>query len=77
MVYYTGDIHGNAKAIVAFAQYFELTESDTIVILGDVGANYIRQQAGSVLQRCACQNKANRLLYSRKPRTASRHSHGL
>ena len=40
MVYYTGDIHGNAKAIVAFAQYFELTESDTIVILGDVGANY-------------------------------------
>ena len=73
MVYYTGDIHGNAKAIVAFAQYFELTESDTIVILGDVGANYY----GSVLQRCACQNKANRLLYSRKPRTASRHSHGL
>ena len=51
MVYYTGDIHGNAKAIVAFAQYFELTESDTIVILGDVGANYIRQQSGSVLQR--------------------------
>ena len=40
MVYYTGDIHGNAKAIAAFAQYFELTESDTIVILGDVGANY-------------------------------------
>ena len=38
MVYYTGDIHGNAKAIAAFAQYFELTESDTIVILGDVGA---------------------------------------
>ena len=40
MVYYTGDIHGNAKGIVAFAQYFELTESDIIVILGDVGANY-------------------------------------
>lgn len=40
MVYYTGDIHGNAKGIADFAQYFELTESDTIVILGDVGANY-------------------------------------
>lgn len=40
MVYYTGDIHGNAKGIAAFAQHYELTESDVIVILGDVGANY-------------------------------------
>ena len=40
MIYYTGDIHGSAKGIVAFAQHYELTESDTIVILGDVGANY-------------------------------------
>lgn len=40
MIYYTGDIHGSAKGIVAFAQHYELTESDIIVILGDVGANY-------------------------------------
>ena len=40
MIYYTGDIHGSAKGIVAFAQHYELTESDMIVILGDVGANY-------------------------------------
>lgn len=40
MIYYTGDIHGSAKEIVAFAQHYELTESDIIVILGDVGANY-------------------------------------
>ena len=40
MIYYTGDIHGSAKGIVAFAQRYELTESDIIVILGDVGANY-------------------------------------
>lgn len=38
MIYYTGDIHGSAKGIVAFAQHYELTESDIIVILGDVGA---------------------------------------
>ena len=40
MIYYTGDIHGSAKGIAAFAQHYELTESDVIVILGDVGANY-------------------------------------
>ena len=40
MIYYTGDIHGSAKGIAAFAQHYELTESDIIVILGDVGANY-------------------------------------
>ena len=40
MVYYTGDIHGNAKGVVAFAEQYELTKSDILVILGDVGANY-------------------------------------
>ena len=40
MVYYTGDIHGSTKGIAAFAQYYELTESDIVVFLGDVGANY-------------------------------------
>ena len=40
MVYYTGDIHGNVKGVAAFAKQFELTESDVLVILGDVGANY-------------------------------------
>ena len=40
MIYYTGDIHGSAKGIVAFAQHYELTESDIVIILGDVGANY-------------------------------------
>lgn len=40
MVYYTGDIHGNTKGVVAFTKQHELTDSDTLVILGDVGANY-------------------------------------
>ena len=25
MIYYTGDIHGSAKGIAAFAQHYELT----------------------------------------------------
>lgn len=40
MVYYTGDIHGNARELVAFANRFKLTDSDVMIILGDVGANY-------------------------------------
>lgn len=40
MVYYTGDIHGNAKDLVAFINRFKLTDSDILIILGDVGANY-------------------------------------
>lgn len=40
MIYYTGDIHGDANRIAYFARRMELTEGDVIVILGDVGANY-------------------------------------
>lgn len=40
MIYYTGDIHGSTLEIVTFCARFQLTEDDTIVILGDVGANY-------------------------------------
>ena len=40
MIYYTGDIHGDPTDVVAFAEYYNLTSADVIVILGDVGANY-------------------------------------
>ena len=40
MVYITGDIHGNPDRIIYMAQCHNMTEEDTIVILGDVGANY-------------------------------------
>lgn len=40
MIFYTGDIHGMPWNIVKFSRKFHLTEEDTIVILGDVGANY-------------------------------------
>ena len=40
MVYFTGDIHGSPFKLQVFCRYIELTEKDTIVILGDVGANY-------------------------------------
>ena len=40
MIYYTGDIHGSTLEIVTFCERFRPTKDDTIVILGDVGANY-------------------------------------
>ena len=40
MIYYTGDIHGSKFEVVRLCKRFNLTREDTIVILGDVGANY-------------------------------------
>ena len=40
MIYYTGDIHGSHFELAAFCRRFKLTEEDTVVLLGDVGANY-------------------------------------
>ncbi len=40
MVFITGDIHGSPTKIKSFCEKAKLTETDIIVILGDVGANY-------------------------------------
>lgn len=50
MIYYTGDIHGNANKIVDFTQKMNLSTADTIVILGDVGANYCGDERDSYLK---------------------------
>ena len=40
MIYYTGDIHGAPWKITSFCKKVKTSETDTIIILGDVGANY-------------------------------------
>ena len=40
MIYYTGDIHGNPRQVAQFCRIFDLKEEDTLILLGDVGANY-------------------------------------
>lgn len=40
MVFYTGDIHGMPWNVVKLSIRLHLTKDDTIVILGDVGANF-------------------------------------
>lgn len=51
MIYYTGDIHGSKLVIVAFCQQFNLTKDDTIIILGDVGANYYGNKKDEELKK--------------------------
>lgn len=40
MIYYKGDIHGQKFEIVRFCKRYNLSAKDTIVLLGDVGANH-------------------------------------
>jgi 3-oxoacid CoA-transferase subunit A len=40
MVYFTGDIHGSGSGIVGFCEQYGLGDVDTVILLGDVGANY-------------------------------------
>lgn len=40
MVYITGDIHGAPRRVVNFAKDVHIARGDTLIILGDVGANY-------------------------------------
>lgn len=40
MIYLTGDIHGDPTQVELFCSKMQLTENDTIIMLGDVGLNY-------------------------------------
>lgn len=51
MIYYTGDIHGYKFEIVRFCKRFKPTRDDTIIILGDVGANYFGDERDVQLKK--------------------------
>ena len=51
MIYYTGDIHGQKYEIERFCKRFKPTKDDTIVILGDVAANYSRDERDTELKQ--------------------------
>ena len=50
LIYYTGDIHGSKHEIVTFCMRFKPTKDDTIIILGDVGANYYENERDTFLK---------------------------
>jgi len=51
MIYYTGDIHGSITRIKKLCETYKLTSEDTIVILGDVGANYYGNKKDRYLKK--------------------------
>lgn len=50
MIYYTGDIHGNPNNLIRFCRMMALTERDIVVLLGDVGANYFRDERDRMIK---------------------------
>ncbi|MBE6701183.1 MAG: metallophosphoesterase [Ruminococcaceae bacterium] len=50
MVFFTGDIHGTPWKIIKFVDKMHLTGKDTIVILGDVGANYFMDERDAAMK---------------------------
>lgn len=50
MIYFTGDIHGSGFAVTNYCRRNHLTNQDTVVLLGDVGANYFRNERDQYLK---------------------------
>ena len=50
IVYFTGDIHGRELGVVRYSKKFGLTDSDTIVLLGDVAANYFHDERDLIMK---------------------------
>ena len=57
MIYYTGDIHGSRYEVTRFCRRMNLTQKDTVVLLGDVGANYFRDQRDRALKQALSKMK--------------------
>ena len=51
MVFITGDTHGNPQKIIDFSHRMELSKKDTIIILGDVGANYFIDERDAAMKK--------------------------
>ena len=66
MIYYTGDIHGDPYEVIQFCDSKKLTEQDTLVLLGDVGANYYRNRRDTE-EESSYRRKADDALHPRQP----------
>ena len=56
MVYITGDIHGQPHNVVRLAEE-RIKENDTLILLGDVGANYYGNKRDSLTKRTLAEIK--------------------
>lgn len=57
MIYISGDTHGDFKKIFWNIDRFDITENDTIIILGDAGLNYFGNDKGDFDRKRAVNNK--------------------
>ena len=46
MIYLTGDIHGDIHSLLVFIKDYNLSDTDTVILLGDVGLNYFGNASG-------------------------------
>ena len=51
MIYLTGDIHGDPMQVELFCSKMQLTEDNTIIMLGDVGVNYYGGKKDRLIKR--------------------------
>lgn len=51
MIFYTGDIHGSPNNIIELCRCCQIQEDETIIILGDVGANYYGDERDNTIKR--------------------------
>lgn len=72
MVYYMGDIHGNPLPAVFACRQMNMTHEDTLVLLGDVGANYYGVNVTPVSNEVSCKIRAENSLHPWQPRNAPR-----
>ena len=57
MIYYTGDIHGSQYEVTRFCRRMNLTRKDIVVLLGDVGANYFKDDRDRALKQALSKMK--------------------
>ena len=57
MIYYTGDIHGSQYEVTRFCRRMNLTRKDIVVLLGDVGANYFKDERDRALKQALSKMK--------------------
>lgn len=62
MVFYTGDIHGDIKPLLNFIVQFDMTEKDTIVVLGDAGLNYYGNNRGDKKRKAQLNRRGVKVL---------------
>ena len=73
MVYLTGDIHGDPERVVQFCLSMKPRRTDTIILLGDVAANYTGGQRDEWVKQTLEKLKINILCIHGNHRRSTAH----